>query len=331
MEEIEFLAGWEQCVGHVEINNPAVRLPRVSICAIVKNEGDFLLEWVAYYRLMGVDRFVIYDNGSTDGTRLLLDRIAACAGITVVDWPSAAGHATLLFPEARDVVMSLPNPQDFDWWGNTTLGPQLRAYNHFLTYFGAETDWALFIDADEFVVSREGLSLPALAANYGAAPGVGAVAVNWRYFGSSGQLEPDGRLVTERFTRCAPARHNGHVHMKTLARTAAVDRMLIHSGRLREGWRYVDDLGAAVELRDHAFTPDISHARLYIHHYSVKSRWEFERKRARGRAPYPDHHPHKHEGLDDAYFRRQDLNDEEDVTLLRHVPAVKAEMARLLG
>ncbi|MEE3625430.1 glycosyltransferase family 2 protein [Nitrospirillum sp. BR 11752] len=138
MEEIEFLAGWEQCVGHVEINNPAVRLPRVSICAIVKNEGDFLLEWVAYYRLMGVDRFVIYDNGSTDGTRLLLDRIAARAGITVVDWPSAAGHATLLFPEARDVVMSLPNPQDFDWWGNTTLGPQLRAYNHFLTYFGGK-------------------------------------------------------------------------------------------------------------------------------------------------------------------------------------------------
>ncbi|MEA1651326.1 glycosyltransferase family 2 protein [Nitrospirillum sp. BR 11164] len=305
--------------------------PRVTICAIVKNEGAFLLEWVAYYRLMGIERFVIYNNGSTDDTRAVLDRIAGRAGITVIDWPSTPNSGALSFFEARDLVLSLPHLRDFNWWGDMTVGPQLRAYNHFVTYYAAETDWALFIDADEFVVSRAGLSLPALAASYGEDPAVGAVALNWRYFGSSGHRQPDGRLVIERFTRCAPTLHPGHVHMKSLVRTAALDRMLIHSGRLRQGHHYVDDTGTPVALRDFAFTPAISHSRLYIHHYSVKSRAEFERKRARGRAPFADGHPHKGEGLDDAYFRRQDLNDEADLLLLHQAPAVKAEMARLLG
>ncbi|TWB14147.1 glycosyl transferase family 2 [Nitrospirillum amazonense] len=304
---------------------------RITLCAIVKNEGDFLLEWVAYHRLMGVGRFVIYDNGSMDGSRDLLDRIAARAGITVIDWPSAHGGDVLSFPEARDLVLSLTDPRDFNWWGDTAVGPQLRAYNHFLAYYGAEADWVLFIDADEFVVSRQGLSLPALVARYAEDPAVGAVALNWRYFGSNGLLEPDGRLVIERFTRCAPVVFSGHVHMKTLGRVSALDRMLIHSGRLRDGYCQVNDIGTPVDLRDFAFTPTISHAQLYIHHYSVKSRAEFARKRARGRAPFPDGHAHKREGLDDEYFQRQDRNEEEDLALFHRVEAVKAEMARLLG
>lgn len=332
MQTIKFADDWQwrgqaAGIGQGADANP----PRVTICAIVKNEGAFLLEWVAYYRLMGIERFVIYNNGSTDDTRAVLDRIAGRAGITVIDWPSAPSSGALAFFEARDLVLSLPDLRDFDWWGDMMVGPQLRAYNHFVTYYAAETDWALFIDADEFVVSRAGLPLPTLAASYGRDPAVGAVALNWRYFGSSGHQEPDGRLVIERFTRCATATYHGHVHMKSLVRTAALDRMIIHSGRLRDGFHYVDDGGKPITLRDDGFTPAISHDWLYIHHYSVKSRAEFERKRARGRAPVADGHPHKREQLDDEYFRRQDLNDEEDRTLLHRASAVKVEMARLLG
>ncbi|MBB6255040.1 glycosyltransferase family 2 protein [Nitrospirillum iridis] len=305
--------------------------PRVTLCAIIKDEADSLLEWVAYHHLMGVDRFVVYDNGSTDGSRALLERLARRIDITVIDWPSAGGGVALSFPEARDLVLSRPDLRGFNWWGERTVGPQMRAYNHFLAYYGAETDWVLFIDADEFVVSRDGMSLPALAARYGQDPAVGAVALNWRYFGSSGQLAPDGRLVIERFTRCAPTAFSGHVHMKTLARPAALDRMLIHAGRLGAGWRYVDDRGQPVDIRDFAFTPAVSHARLWLNHYSVKSRAEFQRKRARGLAPYPDGHPEKQDGLDEEYFRRQDLNDEEDLAAAAMAPAVRAEMARLLA
>ncbi|WP_159107220.1 glycosyltransferase family 2 protein [Azospirillum sp. B4] len=305
--------------------------PRVTLCAIIKDEADGLLEWVAYHRLMGVDRFVIYDNGSTDGGRALLDRLAGRIDLTAIDWPSGGEGTVLSFPQACARLLSIPDPRRFDWWGDGAIGPQMRAYNHFLTYYGAETDWVLFIDADEFVVSHEGVSLPALAARYGEDPAAGAVALNWRYFGSNGLQAPDGRLVIERFTRCAPALFSGHVHMKTLARPAALDRMVIHAGRLAAGWRYVDDQGRPVDIRDLAFTPAISHARVQLNHYSVKSRAEFRRKQARGLAPYPDGHPEKWDGLDEDYFRRQDLNDEEDLSAARHAAAVRAEMARLLA
>ncbi len=39
----------------------------LAICAIFKNEGPYILEWVAYHRAVGFDHFVLYDNASTDG------------------------------------------------------------------------------------------------------------------------------------------------------------------------------------------------------------------------------------------------------------------------
>jgi len=36
-----------------------------SLCAIVKNEARYLLEWVLYHRLIGFDGIVIYESDST--------------------------------------------------------------------------------------------------------------------------------------------------------------------------------------------------------------------------------------------------------------------------
>jgi hypothetical protein len=37
-----------------------------SVVAIVRDEGPYLAEWVAFHRLQGFDRFLIYDNESSD-------------------------------------------------------------------------------------------------------------------------------------------------------------------------------------------------------------------------------------------------------------------------
>jgi hypothetical protein len=41
-------------------------MDNIAICAIFKNEGPHLLEWLAFHNMTGVDHFVLYDNGSTD-------------------------------------------------------------------------------------------------------------------------------------------------------------------------------------------------------------------------------------------------------------------------
>lgn len=38
----------------------------LAICAIAKNEGRYIREWLSYHYLVGVRRFFIYDNGSSD-------------------------------------------------------------------------------------------------------------------------------------------------------------------------------------------------------------------------------------------------------------------------
>ena len=38
----------------------------LAVVAIIKNEGDYLREWLDYHLLAGVDHFYLYDNDSTD-------------------------------------------------------------------------------------------------------------------------------------------------------------------------------------------------------------------------------------------------------------------------
>jgi Glycosyl transferase family 2 len=47
----------------------------IAICLIVKNEAPYLLEWIAYHRVIGVDRFLIYNNDSTDETSSILEHL----------------------------------------------------------------------------------------------------------------------------------------------------------------------------------------------------------------------------------------------------------------
>ncbi|MGL6467455.1 glycosyltransferase family 2 protein [Aeromonas hydrophila] len=61
---------------------------KLFIAAIVKNELDALLEWIAYHRVLGVSGFIIADNGSNDGTRELLGGLAKLGVVTVLDFPT---------------------------------------------------------------------------------------------------------------------------------------------------------------------------------------------------------------------------------------------------
>ena len=38
----------------------------LSICAIFKNEGHYLKEWIEFHKLQGVEHFFLYNNNSTD-------------------------------------------------------------------------------------------------------------------------------------------------------------------------------------------------------------------------------------------------------------------------
>ena len=49
--------------------------PTLLTFTVTKNEGPFIHEWVAWQRLMGVDRILVFSNDCDDGTDTLLDEL----------------------------------------------------------------------------------------------------------------------------------------------------------------------------------------------------------------------------------------------------------------
>ena len=112
--------------------------PRVTAVTCVKNEGPFLLEWVAFHRLIGVTDFLIYSNDCDDGTEPLLDALAP--------WG----------------VVHLPNPAR----GRSYQMEALRHAARQEVVRGA--DWVWIADVDEFLnIHAPGHDIAALIAACG--------------------------------------------------------------------------------------------------------------------------------------------------------------------
>ncbi len=142
----------------------------------VKNEGAFLLEWIAHHRACGFTHVLAFSNDCSDGTDLMLDRLAAMGGLTHVrnDGPHDEGPQWSALKRAGD-------------------HPALAA-----------ADWIMMLDVDEFVNIHTGdRTLGALIA---ALPQADAIALTWRMFGNCGVVAERDRPVTETFLRAAPAR-----------------------------------------------------------------------------------------------------------------------------
>lgn len=142
----------------------------------VKNEGAFLLEWLAHHLAVGFTDFLVFSNDCDDGTDRMLDRLAEIGRI-----------------------VHIPNP------GPWPRGPQWAALKRAETHPALRAaDWAISLDIDEFVNIHAGAGrLDDLLA---ALPKADAIPLTWRLFGNCGVVGFTDTPVTACFPRAAPAR-----------------------------------------------------------------------------------------------------------------------------
>jgi hypothetical protein len=221
-----------------------------ALCGIVRNEVKSIIEWLAHYKALGFDEFLIYDNESQDGTEVILQALDAAGELTYLDWPHAIGR-----------------------W------PQRRAYEHARKWASAE--WLAFFDADEFLVLREDASIAAFLQRF--PPDVAAIVVNWVVFGSDGQSRYRPKPVTERFFDALPKGASWNRVVKSFGRRTMLTWTGIHRLDPGEG-RYVTATGADVEFDGPMRTLTAETSIATLHHYIVKSLEEFEEKLQRGNA-----------------------------------------------
>lgn len=100
---------------------------KVTAVTCVKNEGPFLLEWVAFGQVIGCTDFLFYSNDCDDGTDGLLDRL-----------------------DAAGVITHLPNPAKGRKY-------QMEALRHARKHpLVTKADWLWNADVDEFLNIKVG-------------------------------------------------------------------------------------------------------------------------------------------------------------------------------
>ncbi len=148
------------CIAHTgSVEAKTEKKYDLVICAIFKDEELFLKEWIEYHKLVGVQHFYLYDNGSTDRSLEILKPYIKSKEVDLISWKR----------ESRN-----QNEYNFK--------VQIPAYKHALEISKKKAKWAAFIDIDEFICPVKQKNLRDVLEDY---TQYGGLAINWQIYGTS--------------------------------------------------------------------------------------------------------------------------------------------------
>lgn len=139
----------------------------LSLVLIIKNETQYIREWIEYHKLIGVEHFYIYDNESNDGLKDILSPYIQSGEVTYLCCPGQC--------------------------------MQMPAYNDAIARFKNKNQWLGFIDSNEFIVLAKQQQLPDFLRNY---ERFSAIGINWIMFDGNGhEKKPSSGFVLSNYTR----------------------------------------------------------------------------------------------------------------------------------
>jgi SAM-dependent methyltransferase len=257
----------------------------LSVAAIVKNETPYIAEWIEYHLLVGVQKFFIYDNESTDN---LKDFLEPYIDRGIVEYT--------FFPGKRR---------------------QVFAYNDALQRHKHASFWLAFIDIDEFLVPVEAETISSFLRDFEDAPGI---EINQVLYGSSGHKKKTSSLVMERFKDHSWYDLYDNRGVKSIVNPRHVCYMATaHVAEYFDGKRSVDT-NKNKNTKGSLDRPAL-HDKLRRNHYACKSLEEFTSRIDLGRASSPgklsieefysrDHNEIKNDPIMDKYIQKikQNIN-----------------------
>jgi hypothetical protein len=213
--------------------------PYLSVCGVYRDEAPYLREWIEFHRLVGVERFFLYDNKSSDDHLEELEPYLENGIVILHDWP--------VFPAG-----------------------QHAAYEHCLTEHREDSRWIAFIDLDEFLFSPTYRPVTDVLSGLERWPGVG---VNSVFFSTSGHRTRPAGLVIENYLE--NDRGAGKNAIKSITDPRRTERCeSVHCFSYVEGVA-VNEHGYPIHGH---MTKSVSHSILRINHYWAKSEEQFRAK-----------------------------------------------------
>jgi len=272
---------------------------QITAVSMMKDEGPFVIEWVAHHLAVGFTDLVVYTNDCSDGTDdmlIRLEQLGLChhrrneIPVGIRPQPSALSHA-----QDEPVVQ--------------------------------QSDWVMVFDADEFLSIRYGNGTldDLLAATK--EKGANGIVVTWRIFGSGGVVEWSRAPVTEQYLMAAPQTWNKGWGVKTLF-TFDPDfwKLGIHRPKIKNKnikTEFPDSVkwltGSGNEMEDYfkfrgwrSITRTIGYDWAQLNHYAVKSVDSYAIRKMRGNVN------NKSDKYNTDYWSLQDRNEVRDETMLRY-------------
>ncbi len=285
---------------------------QVTAVSMMKDEGPYVIEWVAHHLAVGFTDLVVYTNDCSDGTDDMLIRLEALG----------------LAHHRRNVIAE-------------GIRPQPSALNHAQDEpVVGLSDWVMVFDADEFLSIRYGDGTLDDLISAAKAQDANGVVVTWRIFGSGGVVDWSRAPVTEQYLMAAPTEWNKGWGVKTLfafdpdywklgihrpkmktrhIKTDFPDRVkwLTGSGKVMEdyfkfrGWRSI--------------TRTVGYDWVQLNHYAVKSVDSYAIRKLRGNVN------NKKDKYNSDYWSLQDRNEVRDDTMLRYSARRGEIIAQLLA
>ena len=285
---------------------------RITSITPMKDEALYLLEWVAYHRLIGVNDILVFSNDCTDGTDQMLERL-----------------------DEMGVLRHYANPSMYT--------QKSRHHWQVIRYINTmkrlrRSDWVVSFDVDEFICVNVGEGR--LIDLFNAVPDANMICMNQLHFGCRGMTEYSDGLQMRQFDYCWDYSGSYYYHfdkrgVKTITHQSSNPYRWHNHSPVFRGTNAANVYcvnGNGSRLVDQDFTKDIKSLLapnygfdlVQLNHYVLRSAQSFLFKIARGNATHPDF------GGDFAYWRRYDHNDRKDTRIQRLASQVEAAREELL-
>lgn len=201
---------------------------------LIRDENEYLPEWLEWHTGRGVEHFYIYDDSRESS---VLDVLGEYTDLCTVR-------------DAKRFKYHL----------------QFEAYVDALRRFGNETEWMAFIDTDEFIRSGDGEQVTDILDSM--PDNAAAVLCPWVIYNANGQLTKTPGPVRERFTSSVLWPWIKQMpNWKSIVRPALVTSMSAHSpSKMADGAILVDANGNEVVDKY-----DLPADKLVVDHYYTKS------------------------------------------------------------
>ncbi|KAA8389441.1 glycosyltransferase family 2 protein [Acetobacter tropicalis] len=215
---------------------------KLAIALFVKDEVHDIAGWIAWHSALGVEKFYIYDDYSTDGTYQVIKSISDKVNIEY--YRSNIEKEGNFYYRQRDSFFDAAE----------------KAKNHY--------EWIAFLDGDEYLSLSSAPSIVEFLDGFD--QNCSAIALSWRIFGSSSRVLKDNVPIYRAFKHHSREDFGDNALVKSIVRPEKLvlsyenpHKFIINSGI------YVDALGQ--EVAWNGATKKVTWEGACVNHYICRS------------------------------------------------------------